>query len=385
MRSFANWRERRKETMADMKQFLIFVRKEFYHIFRDTRTMLIIIGIPVFQILIIGFAISTEVKHVQVAVYDPSNDVSTRQIIDRLGASEYFDIAGILKSPNEVEKVFKEGKIGLIVIFGENFNENLYHTGKASVQLIADKTDPNQGSIVTAYASSVIMSYQQELMQERQIPFQIIPEVRMLYNPEMRSAYNFVPGLMGMIFMLICAMMTSIAIVREKETGTMEVLLASPVKPIYIVVSKMVPYFLISWFIFIVILLMSVFVLKVPITGSLVWLNVFSLIFIIVALSLGLLISTLVNTQVAAVLFSGMGLMMPVMIFSGFIFPIESMPPALQWFSGIIPARWYIAGVRKLMIEGVPVYYVLKEMLILIGMATVIITVSLKNFKTRLE
>jgi ABC-2 type transport system permease protein len=385
MKFSGNWHGKRKETTVDMKQFLSFVRKEFYHIFRDTRTMLIIIGIPVFQILIIGFAISTEVKNVQVAVYDPSNDISTRQIIDRLGASEYFKIASILKSPDEAEKIFKEGKIGLIVVFGENFNENLYHTGNANVQLIVDKTDPNQGSVVTAYASSVIMDYQQELMQEQQVPFRIVPEVRMLYNPEMRSSYNFVPGLMGMIFMLICAMMTSVAIVREKESGTMEVLLTSPVKPIYIVISKMVPYFIISWFIFVIILLMSVFVLKVPITGSLLWLNVFSLIFIVVALSLGMLISTLVTTQVAAILFSGMGLIMPVMIFSGFIFPIESMPQALQWFSGIIPARWYIAGVRKLMIEGVPVYYVLKEMLILIGMATIIITVSLKNFKARLE
>jgi ABC-2 type transport system permease protein len=361
--------------------------------------MLIIIGIPVIQILIIGFAISTEVKNVQVAVYDPSVDTSTEKIINRLSASEYFHIARRLKSPEEVEEIFKEGKIGLVVVFSENFNKNLYATGGiagqarndrvggdgASVQLIADATDPNQGLITTSYASSIIADYQQELMQEHNIPIRIIPEIRMLYNSEMRSAYNFVPGLMGMIFMLICAMMTSVAIVREKETGTMEVLLASPVKPIYIVVSKMVPYFIISWFIFVIILLMSVFILKVPITGNLIWLNVFSLVFIVVALSLGLLISTLVGTQVAAILFSGMGLIMPVMIFSGFIFPIESMPPVLQWFSGIVPARWYISGARKLMIEGVHVRYVLKELCILTGMAIFIVSVSLRNFKTRLE
>jgi ABC-2 type transport system permease protein len=222
-------------------------------------------------------------------------------------------------------------------------------------------------------------------MREQQIPFQILTEVRMLYNPRLKSAYNFVPGLMGMIFMLICAMMTSIAIVREKETGTMEVLLASPVKPIYIVIAKMIPYFLISWFIFRIILLMSVFILKVPISGSLIWLNVFSLVFIAVALSLGLLISTLVDKQIEAILASGLGLMMPVMILSGFLFPIESIPLALQWFSSIIPARWYIAGVRKLMIEGISIQYVLKELCILIGMAAFILTVSLKKFKTRLS
>jgi len=189
---------------------------------------------------------------------------------------------------------------------------------------------------------------------------------------------------MGMIFMLICAMMTSVAIVREKETGTMEVLLASPVKPIYIVVAKMVPYFIISWLIFILILLMSFFILKVPITGSLIWLNIFSLVFIIVALSLGLLISTIANKQIEAMMASGLGLMMPVMVLSGFIFPIECIPQILQWFSSVIPARWYIAGVRKLMIEGIPMQYVIKELCILIGMAVFIIAVSLKNFKTRL-
>ena len=367
-----------------MKQFLAFVNKEFLHIFRDIRTILIIIGIPIIQIMIIGFAIRAELRNVEVAVYDPSHDVSTEKIINRLGASEYFNIAEVLKSPEEVEEVFKKGKIGLILVFGNNFNEQLYHTGEASVQLIVDGTDPNQGSMITAYTTSILADFQQELMREQQVPFQITPTVRMLYNPEMRSAYNFVPGLMGMIFMLICAMMTSIAIVREKETGTMEVLLASPVKPIYIVVAKMVPYFIISWLIFILILLMSVFVLKVPITGSLIWLNIFSLVFIIVALSLGLLISTIVDKQVEAVMASGLGLMMPVIILSGFLFPIESIPQVLQWFTCIIPARWYIAGVRKLMIEGVPIQYVLKELFILIGMATFLITLSLKKFKTRL-
>jgi len=367
-----------------MNQFLAFVKKEFYHIFRDIRTILIIIGIPIIQIMIIGFAIRTELKNVEVAVYDPSHDISTERIINRLGASEYFHIAAVLKSPDEVEEVFKKGKIGLIVVFGDKFNEKLYHTGDASVQLIIDGTDPNQGSMVAAYTSSIIADYQRELMLDMQVPFQIVPTVRMLYNPEMRSAYNFVPGLMGMIFLLICAMMTSVAIVREKETGTMEVLLASPVKPIYIVVAKMVPYFLISWLIFILILLMSVFVLKVPITGSLVWLNVFSLVFIVVSLSLGLLISTIAARQVEAMMASGLGLMMPVIILSGFIFPIESIPRVLQWFTCIIPARWYISGVRKLMIEGVSMRYVVKELAILVGMATVLIAVSLKKFKTRL-
>ena len=368
-----------------MKQLWSFVKKEFYHIFRDGRTMLIIIGIPIAQILLIGFAISTEVKNVQVAVLDPSNDISTQRIIERLAASEYFTIVRNLNHPEEINEVFKQGKINFVIVFSENFNENLYRIGNASIQLVADATDPNQATTITSYATSVILDYQQELLLGQQIPFQIMPEVKMLYNPEMRSAYNFVPGLLGLIFMLICAMMTSIAIVREKETGTMEVLLASPMKPIYIVISKMLPYFTISWLIFILILVLSVGLLKVPIAGSLIWLNVFSLLFIMVALALGLLISTIVNTQVAAMLASGMVFMLPIMLLSGMIFPIESMPPILQAISSIIPARWYIAGVRKLMIEGVSVIHVWKEFTILLGMAILIITISLKKLKVRLE
>jgi ABC-2 type transport system permease protein len=367
-----------------MKPILMFIRKEFYHIFRDKRTMLIIIGIPVIQIILIGFAISTEVKNVQVAVYDPSNDISTQRIIERLNASEYFEIVKILDTPQAVDNVFKEGKINFVIVFSEHFNEQLYHTGEAAIQLIADATDPNQATTVTAYASNVIMDYQQELIPENAVPFQIQTEIRMLYNPGLRSSYYFVPGLMGMIFTLICAMMTSIAIVREKETGTMEVLLASPLKPLYIILSKMIPYFLISWFIFMLVLLLSVFILDIPVTGNLIGLNVFTLIFILVVLSLGLLISTLVKTQVAAMLVSGMGLMLPIMILSGFVFPIGSMPPILQWLSCIIPARWYIAGARKLMIEGVPMYQLTNEIVILTGMAIVIIMISLKKFKTRL-
>ena len=365
--------------------FLSFVRKEFYHIFRDVRTVMIIIGIPVMQILIIGFALSTEVRNMQMAVYDPSNDVSTRQIIDRLAAGEYFKVVRMLKTPDEADQLFKDGHINFVIVFSENFHENLFHTGEASIQLITDASDPNYGNTAATYAANIIMDYQQELMREYSIPFQIVPEVRMLYNPGMKSAYNFVPGLMGLIFILICAMMTSIAIVREKEMGTMEVLLASPMKPIYIVLSKMFPYFLISWFILIIILLLAVFALQVPIAGNLIGLNVFSLIFIIVALALGLLISTVVKTQVAALLASGMGLMMPIMILSGLLFPIESMPPILQWVSSIVPARWYIAGIRKIMIEGVAYKYIWKETLVLIGMATAIIAFSLKNFKNRLE
>ncbi|MDR3227521.1 MAG: ABC transporter permease [Prevotellaceae bacterium] len=372
-------------------QFTEFVRKEFFHIFRDKRTMLILIGMPVVQIILFGFAISTELKNTKVAVFDTSNDISTHRIIEQINASEYFTVEKILNSHHAIDNAFTQGDISLGIIFSENFNERMLHTGDANIQLLADATDPNQATAIIAYASNIITSYRQSLALQNLAQWGrrgdekiIVPEIRMLYNPAMKGAYNFVPGVMGMILMLICAMMTSIAIVREKEMGTMEVLLASPIKPLHIILAKMTPYFIISCFNLITVLLLSVFVLDVPVSGNFLWLAVISLLFIAVALSLGLLISTLVNTQAAAILASGMGLMMPVMLLSGMMFPIENMPDILQWFSGIIPARWYIAAVKKVMIQAAPVEYIIKEMVILAGMAIVIITISLNKFKTRL-
>lgn len=367
-----------------MKQFFAFVRKEFYHIFRDRRTMLILLGMPVVQIILFGFAISTEVKNVRVVVLDPSNDVMTRRIVDRIGASEYFRMERMIHSPEELETIFREGDADLAIVFSTRFADGIY-TGDSQIQLVADATDPNMATTRTNYAAGIIVSVQQEMLPPGMSVATIVPDVKLLYNPQMKSTYNFVPGVMGLILMLICAMMTSISIVREKETGTMEILLVSPVKPLFVILSKAVPYFVLSFINLVTILLLSVYVLHVPVAGSLFWLITVSLLFIFVSLALGLLISSVTRTQVAAMLASGLILMMPTMILSGMIFPIESMPLVLQIISDILPARWYIQAVRKLMIEGVDITLVLKEVGILALMAAVLITVSFKKFKNRLE
>lgn len=369
-----------------MKQFLSFVQKEFYHIFRDRRTMLILLGMPIVQIILFGFAITTEVKNVKVAVLDHSKDISTRQIIDRLDASEYFRINSILHNNNEIEETFRKNTADLVVVFEANFDNNLRHTGKAKMQLIADATDPNNATILTSYATHIITDYQHSIIPPPQVPsLQIIPQIKLLYNPGMQSAYNFVPGVMGLILMLICAMMTSISIVREKETGTMEVLLVSPIRPLWMIIAKTVPYFVLSCVNLVTILLLSVYVLHVPVAGNLFSLALLSWIFIIVSLLLGLLISTIAHTQVEAMLISGMVFMMPTVLLSGMIFPCENMPVPLQLFSNIIPAKWYIIGVKRIMIEGLSIGYARKEISILILMAILLMVVSLKKFKKRLE
>lgn len=367
-----------------MKQFSAFVRKEFYHIFRDRRTMLMLLAMPVVQIILFGFAITTELKNIKVAVLDPSNDVVTQKIIDRLDANEYFTVQRMFHSPQEVEQAFRRGEMDMAVVFSERFADNLY-SGEARVQLISDATDPNMATTQANYASSIIASVQQELLPPGTSAPMIVSDIKLLYNPQMKSAYNFVPGVMGLILMLICAMMTSISIVREKETGTMEILLVSPVRPLLIILAKAVPYFVLSFVNLVTILLLSVYLLHVPVAGSLFWLVVVSLLFIFVSLALGLLISSVTRTQVAAMLASGLILMMPTMVLSGVIFPVESMPLVLQLISDVLPARWYIQAVRKLMIEGVDISLVLKEVGILTLMAVVLITVSLKKFKNRLE
>ena len=373
-----------KQINIVMKQFIAFVRKEFFHIFRDRRTMLILLGMPIVQIILFGFAITTEVKNVRVAVLDPSNDVITRRIIDRMDASEYFSVTRRFYSPGDIDHFFRRGDIDMVLVFSERFSDNLY-TGGASVQIVSDATDPNMATMQAGYAMNIISATGQEMLPPGMQASAIVPQLKLLYNPQMKSAYNFVPGVMGLILMLICAMMTSISIVREKETGTMEILLVSPVKPLFIILAKAVPYFVLSFVNLVTILLLSVYVLGVPVAGSLFWLVVVSFLFIFVSLALGLLISTVTHTQVAAMLVSGLMLMMPTMLLSGMIFPIESMPAILQAISAVLPARWYIQAVRKLMIEGVDISLVLAEISILAVMAVILIAVSFKKFKHRLE
>ena len=362
-----------------MKQFWAFIKIEFFHIFRDRRTMLILLGMPVLQIILFGFAITTELNHSRVAVLDPSKDAVTTRITERIDENRYFSVVKELSSASDIETVFRHDEADIVVAFTPDFDANL-STGEAGIQLVVDATDPNTGNMMAGYVQGIVGQALQSGTQSSPIV-----QTHLLFNPQMKSAYNFVPGVMGLILMLICAMMTSISIVREKETGTMEVLLVSPIRPIFIILAKAVPYLVLSCVNLITILLLSVYVLHVPVEGSLWTLSFLSLLLIAVALSLGLLISRVVQNQVAAMIVSGMGLMMPVMLLSGMIFPIESMPAVLQWISNIIPARWYIQAVKKVMIEGLGMAAVWHEALILSGMAALLIGLSLKKFKERLE
>ena len=352
-----------------MKQFISFIIKESKHIVRDKRTMLILFGMPIVLMLIFGFAITTDVRNVRTVVVTSSLDHLTQRAVERLAASEYFTITATVATPQDAERLIRGQKADLAIVFSPDFASK-----RQGMQFIVDGADPNMAQQWTNYATAVIANADASLVNSK-----------MLYNPQMRSAYNFVPAIMGMLLMLVCAMMTSISIVREKEKGTMEVLLVSPVKPLMIIVAKAIPYLVLAFAILTTILLMGRYVLGVPLQGSIFWIYLVSTIYILLALSLGLLISNIATSQLMALLLSAMVLLVPIVMLSGMLFPVESMPPVLQWISAIVPPRYYIEAMRKLMIMGVGIGEVLREVVILTAMTALLLAVSLLKFKTRLE
>lgn len=367
-----------------MKQFLIFVKKEWLHIWRDKRTLFILIWMPVIQILLYGFALTNEVKNSRIVIFDQAKDEASRSISNEISASRYFTVYKTVNSYDEIEATFRQGKIRLAVVFPQGFRNDLLHTNHAQVQLIADSSDPNTASMLSNYAAAIINDYQQSLNDNQQLPYTIKIQVRMLYNPELKGAYNFVPGVMALVLMLVCTMMTAIAIVKEKEIGTMEVILVSPLKPFRIIIAKTVPYLMVSMLNIISIMLISVFALDVPITGSVWLLMAESILFTITSLSVGILISNTAKTQQTAMFTAMMSLFLPTLLFSGFLFPVENMPIPLQVISNVVPSRWYFIIVKAVMIKGLGFAAIWKETLILVGMTATLLGISIYKFKIRL-
>ena len=368
-----------------MKRFIGFVTKEFYHIFRDRRSLFILFGMPIAQIMLFGFAITNEINNVDIAIFDKSKDATTQEIINKISASKYFSNKQIITSESEIESVFRKGEINAVLVFEKDFSKKLVKENNATIQIITDATDPNTANTISNYTNSILKKYQKEINKDIKVSYQIIPETRMLYNPELKSVFMFVPGVMTIILMLVSAMMTSISITREKELGTMEILLVSPLKPFQVIIGKVFPYIFLSIINAIVIVILSIFIFKMPVEGSLILLGFESVLFIINALSLGILISTISETQQTAMMISLMGLMLPVILLSGFIFPINSMPFPLQVISNIIPAKWFIIILKGIMLKGVGIVYIWKETIILAGMTLFFMGLSVKKYKIRLE
>tara|TARA_R110001583_G_scaffold14664_8_gene61154 strand:+ start:15455 stop:16480 length:1026 start_codon:yes stop_codon:yes gene_type:complete len=340
---------------------------------------------PIAQILLFGFAITNEINNVDIAVLDHSKDATTKEIINKISASKYFSIKQMITHEADIASVFEKGQVKAVLNFENNFSKNLINDHKATIQIVTDATDPNTANTISNYVNAILQQYQTELNKGTITPYQIISQTRMVYNPELKSVYMFVPGVMTIILMLVSAMMTSISITKEKELGTMEILLVSPINPFQVIIGKVVPYIFLSVINAIVIVLLSIFIFHMPVQGSLFLLGIESVLFIVSALALGILISTISKTQQTAMMVSLMGLMLPVILLSGFIFPISSMPVPLQIISNIIPAKWFIIIIKGIMLKGVGLQYIWKETLILLGMTVFFIALSVKKYKIRLE
>lgn len=366
-------------------RFAAFVKKEFRHILRDRRTLLILFGMPVVQVLLFGFVLTNEVKDASIAVLDPAKDAESIALTNKLTSSGYFRLEKNLVSADELEGAFRSGRIKMALVFPENFASKL-EKGEAQLQLVGDASDPNTATTLVQYASAIVADYSQQKAPPDgdNIP-RIEVETRMRYNPEQKAVFNFVPGVMTLILMLVSAMMTSITIAREKELGTMEILLVSPLKPIQIILGKTAPYLVLTMINAALVVLLGLFVFGMPMRGSVLLLAGESLLYMFVALSLGIFISTRAKDQMTAMFMSALGLMMPTMLLSGFIFPRESMPIPLQVIGTAIPATWFNPIIKGIMIKGVGLEVLWKQTLVLGGMALFFLALSMKNFKDRLS
>lgn len=368
-----------------MKRFFGFVRKELQHIFRDVRTLLILFGLPIVMIILFGFVVTTEIKDVEVGIWDRSMDQTSIRATQKIFSSGYFIPAGYIDQKEEIEELFRSGKAKVLVVFEENFERRLLRENKASIHLITDASDVNSAQLSVTYLQGVLRSYFLSMNPDVQMPWSVNVESRMFYNEELKGVYMFVPGLMALILMLISALMTSVTIAREKEFGTMELLLASPLKPREIILGKVTPYLLLSFVNAMTIVFLGFVVFDVPVIGSLWLLMLESMLFITLALSLGVLISTSARNQQMAMFMSMLGLMLPTILLSGFIFPIDNMPKILQWISALMPPRWYIVIVKNIMLKGAGMAFIWKETLILLGMTLFFILASVRRFKVRLD
>lgn len=368
-----------------MKKFLGFVKKEFFHIFRDPRTLLVLFGIPVAQLLIFGYVVNNEIKNIKIAIYDQSKDAVTLEISNKIASSGYFVLHKNLETAANIEAIFREGDIKEVIVFESNFSKKLEREGIARVQLLADASDANTANLIVNYTSAIITDYVQKENKLNGAPMQIEPVVRMVFNEGLKSVYMFVPGTMALILMLVSAMMTSISIAREKEMGSMEILLVSPLKPVQIIIGKVIPYVSLAFVNALTIIVLGYFIFGMPVKGSLALLLLESLLFISLALSLGILISTIAKSQQMAMFISLFALMLPTLLLSGFIFPIENMPLPLQLISHIMPPKYFIIIIKNIMLKGTGLMFVWKETLILVGMMLFFIALSVKKFKVRLD
>jgi ABC-2 type transport system permease protein len=362
-----------------MKNLIIFIRKEVLHILRDPKSLMIMVLLPLVEILLFGFVLRYEIENTNLAVYDMAKEYRSEQLVHRLEAGKRFKVQ-MVDSMSEGEELMMTGKVKAILRITNDFDKKTLQGEEPVLQLLLDASDPNTATTIETYLNAVLMDFFNAGSKIASPPLLKV-EPLLYYNPLLKS----VPGLIGVILMLICALMTSISLTREKETGTLKVLLISPLKPIQIIIGKVIPYLLVSFLNIGIILTLAFTVFKMPMAGSLLLLILVSLLYCITALALGFLISTKAQSQQVAMMISLAGLMLPTTLLSGMIYPIKNMPMWLQGITYVMPARWFVNILKHIMLKGSPLSVFLPDIGVLMLMTMVIIAVSLKNFKVRFK
>lgn len=366
-----------------MNQFYGFFKKELIHILRDSRTLIILLLMPILMMMIFGYAINMDIKDAKIAILDYSKDELSRKISDKLVSSGYFQRYQNVNSEREIHQLFKNNEIKMAVVFQPQFAKTYQKENKAHISLITDASDPNNAVMLANYAGGIIKMFN---IQTQNLPGSLINnETKYRYNENLESVYMFIPGLIALLTMLISTMMTSISIAKEKENGTMEIILVSPLKPWHIIIGKVAPYAFIAMINLAMILLLGHFQFGVPYLGNIFLLLATCILFILMALSLGILISSIATNQLMAMMISMIGLLLPTILLSGYIFPIENMPKILQYISSIFPARYFITALKSIMLKGNDISYIWKELSILSGMMILFLAISIKKFKHHLD
>jgi ABC-2 type transport system permease protein len=359
-----------------------FVIKEVRHILRDRQTLTILLLMPLVQVVLFGYALRSDVRDVRLAIVDPSPDYATLALRDRFQAARRFKIVAIDRSMSGIEPLFRKGRIDLAVSLDREFAARIQSGEPARIFIAVDASDPNTGSTMQAYARAIITEYEQDLG-ERGSPVHIVPQVRMRFNPTLESVNLFIPGLIALVLTLVSALMTAISLSREKERGTLEILLVSPLRPWQIIVGKVLPYLALAFANVLTALLAAWLIFHVPFRGSVTLLLVESIIYSMVSLAIGVLVATLTASQRVAMLVALLATMLPSTLLSGMVFPLASMPKVLQLLSNVVPAKWFIVIARGIMLKGVGLTHLWRETLVLVGMTLVFMIVAVRSFKAR--
>lgn len=366
-----------------MNELAGFMVKEFHHILRDRRTLLILLLLPLAQVLLFGFAVRTDIREIKLVMVDPTPDSKTRELGSRLTSTDLYTLVGTARSVDVLPDLFASGEIDQAVVFPSGFASALGRQEGADLQIITDAADPNTGSSMQAYAARVVGQWQRDQGQAVD-GVRLVPRVRMRFNPTLESVNLFVPGLIAILLTVVSALMSAIALSREKETGTLEVLLVSPLRPWQIIVGKVLPYMALGFLNVVTVLLAAGLVFGVPFRGSLPLLLVESLLYIVTSLALGVLVAAVTSSQRTAMIGALMGLMLPTLLLSGMIFPLSSMPDWLQLIANGVPGKWFLLIARGIMLKGVGLAYLWQETLVLGGMTVVFLVAAIRAFDVRL-